>query len=56
MTAVLAPQDSALLGLVSVLAPAIVSGNTAVLVASERLPAARLVALAEALAAAGDCP
>ena len=38
MTAVLAPQDSALLGLVSVLAPAIVSGNTAVLVASDGRP------------------
>jgi acyl-CoA reductase-like NAD-dependent aldehyde dehydrogenase len=38
VTAVLAPQDSALLGLVSVLAPVIVSGNTAVLVASERYP------------------
>jgi acyl-CoA reductase-like NAD-dependent aldehyde dehydrogenase len=52
VTAVLAPQDSALLGLVSVLAPAIVSGNTAVLVASERYPLLA-VGLAEALAAAG---
>jgi acyl-CoA reductase-like NAD-dependent aldehyde dehydrogenase len=43
VTAVLAPQDSALLGLVSVLAPAIVSGNTA-------------VAFAEALAAAALPP
>jgi acyl-CoA reductase-like NAD-dependent aldehyde dehydrogenase len=51
VTAVLAPQDSALLGLVSVLAPAIVSGNTAVVVASERYPLLA-VALAEALAAA----
>jgi acyl-CoA reductase-like NAD-dependent aldehyde dehydrogenase len=51
VAAVLAPQDSALLGLVSVLAPAIVSGNTAVLVASERYPLLA-VALAEALAAA----
>jgi len=51
VTAVLAPQDSALLGLVSVLAPAIVSGNTAVLVASERYPLLA-VAFAEALAAA----
>jgi acyl-CoA reductase-like NAD-dependent aldehyde dehydrogenase len=51
VTAVLAPQDSALLGLVSVLAPVIVSGNTAVLVASERYPLLA-VALAEALAAA----
>lgn len=51
VTAVLAPQDSALLGLVSVLAPVIVSGNTAVLVASERFPLLA-VGLAEALAAA----
>jgi acyl-CoA reductase-like NAD-dependent aldehyde dehydrogenase len=51
VTAVLAPQDSALLGLVSVLAPVIVSGNTAVLVASERHPLLA-VAFAEALAAA----
>jgi acyl-CoA reductase-like NAD-dependent aldehyde dehydrogenase len=51
VTAVLAPQDSALLGLVSVLAPVIVGGNTAVLVASERYPLLA-VAFAEALAAA----
>ena len=51
VTAVLAPQDGALLGLVSVLAPVIVSGNTAVLVASERYPLPA-VAFAEALAAA----
>ena len=51
VAAVLAPQDSALLGPVSVLAPAIVSGNTAVLVASERYPLLA-VALAGALAAA----
>jgi acyl-CoA reductase-like NAD-dependent aldehyde dehydrogenase len=51
VTAVLAPSDSALLGLVSVLAPAIVGGNTAVLVASERYPLLA-VALAEALSAA----
>ena len=51
VTAVLAPPDSALLGLVSVLAPAIASGNTAVLVASERYPLLA-VAFAEALAAA----
>jgi acyl-CoA reductase-like NAD-dependent aldehyde dehydrogenase len=35
---VIAPQDSSLLGLVSVLAPVIVSGNAAVVVASERRP------------------
>jgi acyl-CoA reductase-like NAD-dependent aldehyde dehydrogenase len=51
VTAVLAPQDSALLGLVSVLAPVIVSGNTAVVVASERYPLLTL-GFAEALAAA----
>jgi len=51
VTAVLAPPDSALLGLVSVLAPVIVSGNTAILVASERYPLPA-VAFAEALAAA----
>jgi acyl-CoA reductase-like NAD-dependent aldehyde dehydrogenase len=51
VTAVLAPVESALLGLVSVLAPVIVSGNTAVLVASERYPLPA-VAFAEALAAA----
>ena len=51
VTAVLAPQDSALLGLVSVLAPVIVSGNTAVLVASERYPLLAM-GFAEALAAA----
>jgi acyl-CoA reductase-like NAD-dependent aldehyde dehydrogenase len=51
VTAVLAPPDSALLGLVSVVAPVIVSGNTAVLVASERFPLLA-VAFAEAVAAA----
>jgi acyl-CoA reductase-like NAD-dependent aldehyde dehydrogenase len=51
VTAVLAPSESALLGLVSVLAPVVVSGNTAVLVASERYPLPA-VAFAEALAAA----
>jgi acyl-CoA reductase-like NAD-dependent aldehyde dehydrogenase len=49
VVAVLAPQDSALLGLVSVIAPAIVSGNTTVVVASERYPLAA-VTLAEVLA------
>jgi acyl-CoA reductase-like NAD-dependent aldehyde dehydrogenase len=46
---VLAPAGSPLLGLVSVLAPVITSGNTAVLVASERAPLPA-VTLAEALA------
>jgi acyl-CoA reductase-like NAD-dependent aldehyde dehydrogenase len=45
----LAPQDSSLLGLVSVLAPVIVTGNTAVVVASERRPLPS-VALTEVLA------
>jgi acyl-CoA reductase-like NAD-dependent aldehyde dehydrogenase len=35
VVAVLAPQDSSLLGLVSVLAPVVVTGNVAVLLASE---------------------
>ncbi|MEU6851030.1 aldehyde dehydrogenase family protein [Actinacidiphila alni] len=38
VVAVLAPQDSSLLGLVSVLAPVIATGNTAVVVASEAAP------------------
>ncbi len=49
VVAVLAPGDSGLLGLVSVLAPVIATGNTAVVIASERRPLAA-VALAEALA------
>ena len=46
---IVAPQDRSLLGLVSRLAPAIVSGNTAVAVASERSPLPA-VSLAEVLA------
>jgi acyl-CoA reductase-like NAD-dependent aldehyde dehydrogenase len=38
VVAVVAPQDSSLLGLVSVLAPVLTTGNTAVLVASEQRP------------------
>jgi acyl-CoA reductase-like NAD-dependent aldehyde dehydrogenase len=38
IVAVLAPQDSSLLGLVSVVAPVIVSGNTCVVLASEKAP------------------
>jgi acyl-CoA reductase-like NAD-dependent aldehyde dehydrogenase len=38
VVAVLAPQESSLLGLVSVLAPVIATGNTAVVVASEKAP------------------
>ena len=36
MVAVLAPQESSLLGLVSVVAPVIVTGNTVVVVSSLR--------------------
>jgi acyl-CoA reductase-like NAD-dependent aldehyde dehydrogenase len=50
VAAVLAPQDSALLGLVSVLAPAIVSGGTCVVVASSRYPLPAIT-LSEVLAA-----
>ncbi|MGP3985437.1 aldehyde dehydrogenase family protein [Streptomyces sp. 3N207] len=49
VVAVLAPQKSSLLGLVSVLAPVIVTGNTAVLVASRTAPLPAL-SLAEVLA------
>ncbi|MGL5910723.1 MAG: aldehyde dehydrogenase family protein, partial [Phycicoccus sp.] len=49
VVAVLAPQHSSLLGLVSVLAPVIVSGNTVVALASERRPLPA-VTLAECLA------
>ena len=38
VVAVLAPQKSSLLGLVSVIAPAIVTGNTVVALASEHAP------------------
>ena len=38
VVAVLAPQESSLLGLVSVIAPVIVSGNTAVVISSYRRP------------------
>jgi acyl-CoA reductase-like NAD-dependent aldehyde dehydrogenase len=36
--AIVAPQDSPLLGLVNVVAPALVAGNTVVVIASERFP------------------
>ncbi|WP_335981731.1 MULTISPECIES: aldehyde dehydrogenase family protein [Streptomycetaceae] len=49
VVAVLAPQDSSLLGLVSVLAPVIATGNTAVVVAAERAPLPAL-SLGEVLA------
>src|SRR5271165_2783578 len=45
----LAPADSSLLGLVSVLAPVIVTGNTAIVIASERRPLPAVL-LGEALA------
>jgi acyl-CoA reductase-like NAD-dependent aldehyde dehydrogenase len=46
---IVAPQDSALLGLVSTVAPALVAGNTVVVVASERFPLSA-ISLAEVLA------
>jgi acyl-CoA reductase-like NAD-dependent aldehyde dehydrogenase len=49
VVAVLAPQDSSFLGLVSVLAPVIATGNTAVVVAAEAAPLPAL-SLGEVLA------
>jgi acyl-CoA reductase-like NAD-dependent aldehyde dehydrogenase len=49
VVAIVAPPDQSLLGLVSRLAPAIVSGNTAVVLASEAAPLSA-VSLAEVLA------
>jgi acyl-CoA reductase-like NAD-dependent aldehyde dehydrogenase len=49
VVAVIAPQASGLLGFVSVVAPAVVSGNTVVAVASERCPLPA-VSLSEVLA------
>ncbi|MEU1658704.1 aldehyde dehydrogenase family protein [Streptomyces griseofuscus] len=49
VVAVLAPHDSSFLGLVSVLAPVIATGNTAVVIASEKAPLPAL-SLAEVLA------
>jgi acyl-CoA reductase-like NAD-dependent aldehyde dehydrogenase len=49
VVAVLAPQGSSLLGLVSVVAPVVVSGNTAVVLTSERRPLPAIT-LSEALA------
>ncbi len=54
VVAVVAPAESSLLGLVSVLAPVIATGNTAVVVASERRPLPAIT-LAEVLATA-DVP
>ncbi|ARP71972.1 aldehyde dehydrogenase [Streptomyces pluripotens] len=49
VVAVVAPQESSFLGLVSVLAPVIATGNTAVVIASEKSPLPAL-SLAEVLA------
>jgi acyl-CoA reductase-like NAD-dependent aldehyde dehydrogenase len=49
VVATIAPQDSSLLGLISVIAPAVVSGNTVVVVASEERPLPA-VTLSEVLA------
>jgi acyl-CoA reductase-like NAD-dependent aldehyde dehydrogenase len=49
VVAAIAPQDDPLLGLVSVIAPIITSGNTAVVIASQRQPLAA-VTLSEVLA------
>jgi acyl-CoA reductase-like NAD-dependent aldehyde dehydrogenase len=54
VVAIVAPGESSLLGLVSVIAPAIVTGNTAVVVASESRPLPA-ISLAEVLATA-DLP
>ncbi|VXC14802.1 Aldehyde dehydrogenase [Microbacterium sp. 8M] len=49
VVAIIAPQENALLGLVSVVAPALVAGNTVVVVASEAYPLSA-ISLAEVLA------
>jgi len=49
VVAVIAPQDTALLGLVSAIAPALVTGNSVVVVASERYPLSA-ISLGEVLA------
>ena len=49
VVAIIAPQASSLLGLVSVIAPVLVSGNTVVVVASERAPLSA-ISLSEVLA------
>ncbi len=49
VVALVAPQDTALLGLVAVIAPALVTGNTVVVIASERHPLSA-ISLAEVLA------
>lgn len=49
VVAVIAPQDTSLVGLVSAIAPALVTGNTVVVVASEQFPLSAIT-LAEVLA------
>ena len=49
VVAIVAPQDSSLLGLVSVVAPALVTGNTVVVIAAQRYPLSA-ISLAEVLA------
>ena len=49
VVAIVAPQDSSLIGLVSDVAPALVAGNTVVVLASERFPLSA-ISLAEVLA------
>ena len=49
VVAIIAPQDSSLLGFVSAVAPALVAGNSVVVVASERFPLSA-ISLAEVLA------
>ncbi len=49
VVAIIAPQDSALLGLVSAIAPALVTGNAVVVIASERHPLSA-ISFAEVLA------
>jgi acyl-CoA reductase-like NAD-dependent aldehyde dehydrogenase len=49
VVAIVAPQDSSLVGLVSAVAPALVAGNAVVVVASERYPLSA-ISLAEVLA------
>jgi acyl-CoA reductase-like NAD-dependent aldehyde dehydrogenase len=49
VVAIVAPQDSSLLGITSAIAPALVSGNAVVVIASERFPLSA-ISLAEVLA------
>lgn len=49
VVAIIAPQDSSLLGLVSAVAPALVTGNTVVVIASQAFPLSA-ISLAEVLA------